>query len=82
MGMYRICNSAKDRKGNKIQRGDTVLYLGWRSGERFTIQPTPVKVVNIHHQGSDGTILTCDRPPNADYPGHYTCRATNTEKQL
>ena len=73
------CRTARDRNGDLIIPGMTVLYLGCKSGpEHFFISPLPVKVVDIHRQGADGTILTCDGPPKPDYPHHFSCTASDT----
>ena len=72
------CQTARDRNGDLIMPGMRILYLGCKSGEHFVIAPRPVKVVDIHRQGADGTILTCDRPPKPDYPHHFSCTASDT----
>jgi hypothetical protein len=65
----RNAKTATDSKGQKVRVGDTVRAINGRDDK-----PTgpPVRVVKIHRQGYDGTILTTDPAPESDYPHHFS----------
>lgn len=61
--MYKIVNSAKDNDGNIIKVNDLVEMISIYT-HKLTGQI--VKVIQIHKQGYDGTILTCDKAVDPD----------------
>ena len=75
--MYKQVNTAKDRQGKIIKIGDNVEWI-----DIYTKKLTGIiaKVLSIHKQGYDGTILTCNK--GADYNSIFkTCRASDTIKR-
>jgi len=67
------CTSATDKNGKRLRVGDNITLLS-----PFGVPYPPVKIIGIHKQGADGTIITTDYAPNPDYPSHFSCRASNT----
>lgn len=78
---YTEVKTAADCHGKKIRVGDDVVYVGY--GEvrgDYEKVPGPVRVVRIHRQGANGTILTTDPAPDPQYPHHFSCRASVTRR--
>jgi len=76
--MTRIAVSATGKNGEKIIVGDFVLHLGY--DDTRAAENSAVRVVSIHRQGADGTILTTNPAPDVQYPHHFGCRASQCVK--
>jgi hypothetical protein len=61
---------AKDKNGVKLKVGDWVTFGKGRK----------VKIVRMHKQGADGTILTTEPSPDAEYLHSKSGRASRAEK--
>lgn len=67
--------TAKDKFGATIRIGDMVkIYINGAQLSETECEPNrwgpAVKVVSIHSQGYDGTILHTDIAPDPDFPHH------------
>jgi len=73
----RKVKTATDKDGNKIKIGSMVEIYSYK-GE--PLKPgRKIKVIDIHHQGRDGTILHFEEPPNLEYMYHFTHVAANVK---
>lgn len=72
MSSRQECKSAKDVAGRRVVVGDFVQAVD----DVCNVIGEPVRVVKIHRQGYDGTILTTDYPLEPDYP-HHVSRAAS-----
>lgn len=76
MGFYAEAKSATDCHGRKIKVGDMAVFSA-SLDDSFRL---PVRVIGIHKQGADGTILTFDGPPKTEYPHHNSARASQCRR--
>jgi hypothetical protein len=75
--MNPIAKTATDAKGNRLKVGDAVKMIEID----LTREPQTTRIVKMHRQGFDGTILTCDKCPDLQYPHHFSVQAKWVEKQ-
>lgn len=77
--LYRPVKVARDRDGSLITIGDEVRLV---ENEHASIggETPPVRVLGIHRQGIDGTILTFDKAPQTKLPFHRSARACDCRK--
>ena len=73
----RTVNTATDRNGKRIVKGDRVLCISYYDKSPMNT----VKVLGIRRQGADATILDCESAPCSDFPHHTSHRASFTEVQ-
>jgi len=79
----RIVKTAIDSYQNTIGVGNYVRGIYIDQDTKEVVRGTIVsKVIRIHHQGRDGTILTTEEGLNPNYPNHKSERAKNCRKVL